>query len=654
MLLSRLKQMLGGGRKGAEAETPSGEVTEEVLANLVSNAALESRDSAQFESSLEGVRSLGIEPKFDDVFRQLAKRLPGWQTDGLPTQGNDDATLSHLLKAMHRIVSLAGSSEEGTDRFGGMVYAAIEQFNDGHLAQAVAMFDVAQRLIDEKRIAADSAAIVRQRAEGSVSLRALRRFAFVSEKHGLLRKVLVFFRAYSPESLLERLIDEPKREVRKLFLSLLEVHGTSCRDLALQRLDACLSRNVPDDEGFRRRNMIFAMRRIPRGSGGDAEQELRLLGECSRPDAPFLVSKEAVSALALFTPTKPAAQLLTERLAEYEGQALEAGGSCEETLELLDRICSALARLGTRGAIRNVVRHAFRVEPGLGDAWSRLQHLGTCSLDQDQEQMLVILDELRSRLPAKLLGRILGRRMQQAEHLVRALSGTSDARVRRVFEEIVKRFPDREIATLAHESLSRFRTAAAPESEAESSGAFAGDLELFGLPNLLQSMADSALTGRLVIVDSSGRDRGSLHLHGAKILRCQVGQLRGMDAICQLFERPRPGTFRFEQSAGAEISSDADEPVEIVLAILEAMRRDDEFQRDRALVPDGSSLMPGDAKPSLPESESDETFAKSVWREAARGTPPESCEGTLADAYRIRRVFAHWLETGALVLRPTA
>ena len=57
----------------------------------------------------------------------------------------------------------------------------------------------------------------------------------------------------------------------------------------------------------------------------------------------------------------------------------------------------------------------------------------------------------------------------------------------------------------------------------------------------------------------------------------------------------------------------------------------------------------------MPAKESDKEFATAVWREAARGTAPESCEGAVnGDAYRVRQLYAHWLECGALERRPAA
>jgi len=629
------------------------EVSGETLASVVSNAALESIDTEQFEASLDSVRKLGVDPKLDEVFRQLGKRLPGWEVNAAPGKGEDFEALSHLLKAMHRIVSLAGTQEEGADRFSSMVYAAIEQFNDGHLAQAVAMFDVAQRLIDEGKIDTHLAVNVRQRAEGSVSLRALRRFSSTPAKHGLLRKVLTFFRAFSPEALLGKLDGQPKREVRKLVLSLLEVHGPSCRPHILERLGGYLSGQFHDDRGYYSRNMVFLLRRIPRTAADEQEEELELLTEYSRPEHPFMVTKEAVGALALLT-LKQVEKVLFERLTDFEQQAL-AGSStytAEETEEILDRTCAALAKLGRPKAVRRVIDHAFRTDARLGETLPRLAHLGACNLNRDPDRVKKLLESLRGMLPAKLLGIVVGRRVREAAHLVRALSGTPEPEVHRLFEEIIERFPDLEIAEQAREALARSRAGSSPESKATKS--FSGDLELFALPNLLQSMADSEQTGRLTLTEPNGSDRAVFHLQKGKIVRCEVGRLRGVDAVCQLFERPKPGTFRFEHISKDEVAAQEQKPLDIMSTIMEAMRRDDEFQRDRALVPDGSSLKPAEGKPTMPKGESDKALAQSVWREAARGTAPESCEGVNGDAYRVRRLFVHWLESGALELRPAA
>jgi hypothetical protein len=468
-----------------------------------------------------------------------------------------------------------------------------------------------------------------------------------------LRKVLNFFKAFSAQSLLERLDGERKRHVRKLILSLLEVHGTPCRPTLLDRLARYQSQELHDPGAFYSRNVVFLLRRIPRGSDEHLEQELELLATYSRPEQPFMVTKEAVGALALLDSPR-AEQVLIHNLAAFECGVLD--GSLpyteEEGLEILDRTCAALARLGSSDAVRSVVTHGFRKESALGETLYRLRHLGACNLDHERDLMGKLLDGLRKLLPARVLGLVLGRKMREADHLVRALAGTPEPEVTALFREIVERFPGQTFSERAASALAGFRSKATPEDEKPQ--ALSGDLELFELPNLLQSMADSKQTGRLVVSDSNGRDRAVLHLHEGKIHHCAMGRLRGLDAVCHLFERPQPGTFRFERTPPEEVKSKDGNVLDVVSTILEAMRRHDEFQQDRALVPDGTSLMPGGQKPSLPETETETAFARTIWQEAVKGTAPESCEGIVGDAYRVRRLFTHWLENGALALRPAA
>jgi hypothetical protein len=222
-----------------------------------------------------------------------------------------------------------------------------------------------------------------------------------------------------------------------------------------------------------------------------------------------------------------------------------------------------------------------------------------------------------------------------------------------MFEEIVQRFPSHEFSEEVREALATFESK--PKSETTAAEELSGDLEVFGLPTLLQSMADSELSGRLVITDENGCDRAIMLFAAGKIQRCEVGRLRGVDAVCQLFERPRPATFSFNKAGPNDAIPQEKEPMSVIATILEAMRRHDEFNKDRALVPDGISLMPGKAKPVAPEGEKDEELLRTVWRLAAKGTAPESCEGSVdGDAYRVRRLYAHWLECGALARRPAA
>src|SRR5262249_31782400 len=150
-------------------------------------------------------------------------------------EGADPRSGRHL-KAMDRIVELAPDARERAKRWGEMIYAAIEQLNEGRLAQAVSILEVAKRTIGERRPDAEMVAQVLTKAEQAISEDLLRRLADAPAKHGLLRKVLEFFPSLRPEMLLASLDGEIRREKRKLILTLLECHGPICRNSVLNRL----------------------------------------------------------------------------------------------------------------------------------------------------------------------------------------------------------------------------------------------------------------------------------------------------------------------------------------------------------------------------------------------------------------------------------
>jgi hypothetical protein len=81
------------------------------------------------------------------------------------------------------------------------------------------------------------------------------------------------------------------------------------------------------------------------------------------------------------------------------------------------------------------------------------------------------------------------------------------------------------------------------------------------------------------------------------------------------------------------------------------MRRHDELQQARALVPDGVRISTTGTKPKKLEEEEDLKITQAVWAKIVMGSTPEQCEAEIpADAYRIRRLLAHWVEGGALHL----
>ena len=78
---------------------------------------------------------------------------------------------------------------------------------------------------------------------------------------------------------------------------------------------------------------------------------------------------------------------------------------------------------------------------------------------------------------------------------------------------------------------------------------FSGDLDLFGLPNLLQNLSELGKTGTLNLLDEKGRPVASLRLEDGAIRGAQCGARRGSEALYQLIERPFTGDVRLRSRA---------------------------------------------------------------------------------------------------------
>jgi len=181
------------------------------------------------------------------------------------------------------------------------------------------------------------------------------------------------------------------------------------------------------------------------------------------------------------------------------------------------------------------------------------------------------------------------------------------------------------------------------------SASLQGDLEVFGLPALLQSLGDSSASGVLTLRGPKGGDVfASMTLRDGKLEEIRNGRLRGADAFYQLLERPIPGQFTFVK--GSTPAKPGAAALAILPLTLEAMRRYDELQEAAALVPDTAVLEPTATKPTPHASEKDGSFLQALWERANLGGTPLDLEAAIAaDSYRIRRMLVHWVEQGSLV-----
>lgn len=632
------------------------EVQSNIVSQLLTTAAVNSHSSSELDAYLGRLRAAGVEPRTDEAFRLLARSLPGWgvlvpaEGGAAPMTPGGDGPLG----AMHKLVTLSEDVEEGATRFSQMMQAAIEQFNQGNLGAAVAMFDLAGRIIEENRLSPGLLKSIYHRAHESLDMKRLAKLAEKPEKHAFLRRVLLFFPDLTPRGLLDQLEHEPRREHRKLLLALLEAHGEPARTVAYGDLKEAVGGSRRDMNPFHLRNLIFLMRRIARAIEEPWDEELEYIIRLTGREYAPIVRREALAVLGSMKHER-AEHALVARARECEETlsrpVTDPRIDAQELVLLLDRAIYSLARYGTQPAWRAVVEHGLRTQPALGDTLSRLSYLSSLDLREDPEVVARILRALKEQLPIKVLGFAIPRKHDAAAHLIRALSSTPSPSVQHAFDDIVRRFPDTEFSALASKALATFGVGArAPEPAATT---LAGDLELFGLPNLLQSLSESSVTGTLVLSDPNGETMGTLHFDQGRVGECQAGALRGEMAVYQLFEKPLPGTFvlRTRRDGIPELES-SEPPREVLPLVLEAVRRHDELRKARALVPDGTAYKPTGVKPTRTREEPDVNFLRALWAKITQGMKPEQCEATIAvDAYRIRSLVAHWLEEGSVTLR---
>jgi hypothetical protein len=640
--LARLRLPKGAKAPAQEPEKEKKDGPEAAqLAQILATAALESKTNEDLARHLERVKKEGVATPMGQVFRALGWSLPGW---GAMTEDGKvvDPGSGRPLQAMNRIVALAPDPQERAKRWGEMIYAAIEQLNEGRLAQTVSILEVAKRLIAEKRPDPEIVAQVLQQAEAAISDDVLRKLADNTAKHGLLRKVLLFFPALNPEMLLSHLDGEIRREKRKLLLTLLECHGPDCRGAILTRLAACMAGQFPDANGFYRRNLAFLLRRIPRTGLERIEEELDLLESMLASSQPAISAKEAIGALGMLRNSE-AEQALLDRLRRLDSE-LQARGGNPEGWDMADRICAALARQGSPRAIRAITAHAFQASPSLGDALARFEHLSRLDLTVDPEQLAVLVTAIRELAPAKMLGFVPKKNQHELSCLMQAVAGTPTQDVRAALELVAERFKSSHLGEQARRTLAKLE----PRAKAQQTESLTGDLELFGLPNLLQTLATSESSGELVLFDTKSTRRGAITLSKGKLARAEVGKLSDDTALYALMERPFPGTFAFRQSTDGR-ETPVNKPMDFMSVILEGARRHDEYQRARALAADGVRFEPAGISAVRPEDETDGELAGRIWDKAAAGVPADVCEAEVAiDPFRVRRLYAHWVECRAL------
>jgi hypothetical protein len=648
LFLERLQAPSAGAPSGAPAATPPPEQRTEVASQFMTAAAVQSSSAKELEEQLAPLRQFGIDTNMDQVVRALARSLPGWGS--LPAAGGAAAPLVGLqLNAMRQIVSLAEAPEEAAKRFRELVHAAIEQFNEGNLGRAVTMFGLAEQLAAEQKVKPIFLEALRKSGNEYLDPERLRRFAERADARPALRVILNFFDALRPEGLLPQLDREPRRERRYQLLAMLEAHEKAARVKAWELLKASVETPGADVDAYFQGNLVYLLRVIPRPPEASVDDEVQVVMRTPGRDSPPPVVKQVIGLLASVRHEKSERALITYvRL--FENMLLQpatAVYSLPDIEMLLDRTCTALARYGTPRAWRALVDHGLKAEPRLGSPMARLVEAGRQDLSGSKDLVERVIAALRAELPKSVLGFTVKKNDDRIVWLIQALSGTPLPEVRVALQEVVDRYPGQKFADTAAKALAAFDAGSKP---AEAAG-LSGDLDLFGLPSVLQTLSQSQLTGVLSLMKAPGKVEASVLLESGRFRGAQLAGLRGAEAMYQLFERPFPGTFAFVSRADVATHGPTSEPQDVLGLLLEGVRRHDEFKRAAALVPDQSVLEPtGTASTPLPEEDPD--FIRLVWTTAAKGTTVADCEASIqTDSYRTRRLLAHWVEEGALKLR---
>ncbi|MGH9857148.1 MAG: hypothetical protein ACRD4B_04815, partial [Acidobacteriota bacterium] len=214
LLMERIRREITRGANSGETQTE--QVRQETISEALAQAARSSRESMQLKQVLQHLQAIGIKAGTEEVFRALGRDVPEWSL-----QLNPEVQLpeNSNLTAMRRIITQSEDRKESAIRFHQMVKAAGERFNEGHLGQAVAIFDLAEKMITAKEVDENIIENLRRRGHEDLDADKLRKYAETPHQHGHLRSVLNFFESLRVQGLIKSLSDESKRDRRRMLLA---------------------------------------------------------------------------------------------------------------------------------------------------------------------------------------------------------------------------------------------------------------------------------------------------------------------------------------------------------------------------------------------------------------------------------------------------
>lgn len=661
MLVDTLERATRGPKEGDGAPWTT---------HLLSSAALGARNHQEFRDYLDRLKRLGLQDlHMEQLVRSVAETLPDWYLEGdSPAQPESAATV-----AMERIVDLTEHEAEKSERLKEIVAAAVEHFNRRRLGSALTLFELAERLLKSSELASKTEKQIRASARSKLLMGPFRKYVASPEKHPQLRRVLNFFPDLRVEGLVRRLLKEANRRNRHLIMDLLRIHGQEAREAVAELVISSTTLSGREWPWFFVRNLIRILREVPAQADAVTDFELDAVVSYADPIHAIQVVREAVAYLGTVVHPR-ALEALVHLFHGYReaaaGLRRGAGGDMAKiqslTLTYLLRADSPHARATALDAILAGSRRS-------PENFQLLSVLGSVNLAEDHHTLDRLLSTIRLRLPREgVAGTIQALRMHLPQEgwlsrmrgfgptkeaalqaLLQALSGTPTPAVNKTLTQVEELAPTENLVRIARKARKRLEEKSF-DLDPSSESILSGDLEIFGLPNIIQSLKYNEASGTLVIEAKQSSRHAAVRLLHGRFVDAKAGALRGAEAFYLLMERPLASSFRFVADASRQASKN---PQELKALLFEGMRRRDEFERLRLLVPDGAVLQLVDAQggqlPKMPLDEADTELATRIWSDLNEGprTTDEIDSRGFADPYRIRKLLAFWVEGKLLRIR---
>ena len=240
------------------------------------------------------------------------------------------------------------------------------------------------------------------------------------------------------------------------------------------------------------------------------------------------------------------------------------------------------------------------------------------------------------------LAQLPGRRAEQALLDIRE---RLDAEADMAAAEDLASYRERLSSALERRETATKRRRPAATSSGHDTTRLAADL----LPALLFELTESESSGSLLLEDRDHAEAGLVTLAGGQLSAAQTGALTGVDALWALLETYEGGTAVWQARPKLRSTPLFETARPMRELVLEGLRRRDERQLARSIVPDAARYVVRAPVPRPHPEESDGLLTRDVWAAAVAGQTPLDCERAVStDPFRVRRLYLHWVEEGAL------